>query len=80
MKKFFNIPNILTFFRIFSIIPVVVLLYFDNQITSLIAGILFSIACITDFFDGFFARKYNLITNFGKFIDPLADKLWFLQL
>ncbi len=75
MKNFFNIANILTFFRVFSIVPIVVLLYFDNKICSLIAGIIFSLASITDFFDGYLARKYNLITNFGKFIDPLADKL-----
>ena len=75
MKNFFNIPNYLTFFRIFTVIPIILLLYVDNRICSLIAGILFSIAFITDFFDGYIARKYNLITNIGKFIDPLADKL-----
>jgi CDP-diacylglycerol--glycerol-3-phosphate 3-phosphatidyltransferase len=75
IKNFSNIPNLLTFFRIFSIIPIVVLLYYDNRVLNLIAGILFAIAFITDFFDGYIARKYNLITNFGKFIDPLADKL-----
>ena len=75
MKNFFNIPNSLTFFRIFSVIPIIFLLYVDSRICSLIAGLLFSAAFITDFFDGYIARKYNQITNIGKFIDPLADKL-----
>ncbi len=78
MKNFFNISNCLTFSRIISIIPVVILLYFENRITCLIAGIIFALAFITDFFDGYLARKYNQVTTFGKFIDPLADKLMVL--
>jgi CDP-diacylglycerol--glycerol-3-phosphate 3-phosphatidyltransferase len=78
MKTFFNISNCLTFSRILSIIPVVILLYFENRVTCLIAGIIFSLAFITDFFDGYLARKYNQVTTFGKFIDPLADKLMVL--
>ncbi len=78
MKKFFNIPNSLSFFRIFTVFPVVALLYFENQFTSLAAGLIISVAFITDFFDGLLARRYNLTTNFGKFIDPLADKILLL--
>lgn len=75
-----NLPNKLTMFRIL-LIPVflVVLLCdfipLDGQIRRYIALALFCIASFTDMLDGKIARKYNLITNFGKFMDPLADKL-----
>ena len=70
-----NLPNKLTLFRIF-LIPVfilVMILNIPNQF--LIACIIFIIASITDAMDGHIARKYNLVTDFGKFMDPLADKL-----
>lgn len=68
-----NLPNKLTIFRVF-LIPVFVLVYFlvDNP---WIATAIFVIASLTDTADGYIARKYNLVTNFGKFADPLADKL-----
>ena len=75
MKKVYNIANLLTLFRLILIIPVLILVYFDTKITSLISAILFVIAAITDVLDGYIARKYNLITTVGKLIDPLADKL-----
>jgi len=57
-------------------IPViVVLLYLENDGCRIAAGILFMIASITDYLDGHIARKHNLVTDFGKFIDPVADKL-----
>ena len=70
-----NIPNILTVTRI-VLSPVVLLVYmliFPGH--YLAATILYFIAGMTDFFDGKIARKENLITNFGKFTDPLADKM-----
>jgi len=71
-----NLPNMLTIFRII-IIPFIMFFLMNQQITGnmYIALLLFIIACITDFLDGFIARKYKLITNFGKFLDPVADKV-----
>lgn len=67
-----NLPNKLTIFRCILIIPFVVLLLNGY---NLIATVVFVIASLTDLLDGKIARKYNLVTNFGKFMDPLADKL-----
>lgn len=74
-EEFFNLPNMLTMFRIL-IIPVVLwFIYYESRINSFIAASLFSLASITDFFDGWLARRQNMITVLGKFLDPLADKL-----
>ena len=71
----FNLPNTITLLRI-GIVPFLfVLLSSPGEFWSLILAILFVIASITDVFDGYFARKYNLITTMGKFLDPIADKL-----
>jgi len=71
----FNLPNTITLLRI-SIVPFLfVLLLEPGEFWSLILAILFAVASITDIFDGYFARKYNLITTMGKFLDPIADKL-----
>lgn len=80
--KHINLPNILTIGRIVCI-PVVLsflLLYPDEQdgpgrLNSFFAGLFFGIASITDILDGYYARKYGIITTLGKFLDPLADKL-----
>lgn len=70
-----NIPNILTLSRI-ALIPVIVVCLMSGGNTALtIAFILFCIAAITDFFDGWVARKYNITSAFGRFLDPIADKL-----
>ncbi len=73
-----NLPNKLTVLRI-CMIPffVAALLYADgaSQSMRLLANVLFIAASLTDLLDGKIARKYNLVTNFGKFMDPLADKL-----
>ena len=70
-----NLPNKLSIIRVALIPVIVILLYQQSDACHIIAGALFIIASLTDFLDGFIARKYNLVTNFGKFIDPVADKL-----
>ena len=67
-----NLPNKLTIFRCILIVPFVALLLNGYDF---IATVVFVIASLTDLLDGKIARKYNLVTNFGKFMDPLADKL-----
>lgn len=71
-----NLPNRLTLIRII-LIPVFVAVYFIGAIpyNYLIAAIIFVVAAFTDFLDGYIARKYNLVTNLGKFLDPIADKV-----
>ena len=71
-----NLPNKLTVFRVLCI-PVFVIFMLVTSIPyhNYIAVCVFIIASLTDFLDGRIARKYNLVTNFGKFMDPLADKL-----
>lgn len=71
-----NMPNRLTILRV-AMIPVfiVFMLWEGIPYSDYIAASIFILACITDFFDGYLARKYNLVTTFGKFMDPLADKL-----
>ncbi|MBW2023025.1 MAG: CDP-diacylglycerol--glycerol-3-phosphate 3-phosphatidyltransferase [Deltaproteobacteria bacterium] len=70
-----RVPNILTFLRMACIPPVVIFLYFPGPIPSLLAGICLALAFVTDILDGFFARRYESVTTFGKFFDPLADKI-----
>ena len=69
---FKHIPNILTIFR-FILIPVILFYIFAGN--YLLAFIFFTISGITDVLDGFIARKFHLVSNFGKLMDPLADKL-----
>lgn len=78
-----NLPNKLTIGRMCAI-PLVIIISLLSPLATLVEGInlqllillvIFILASITDFLDGKIARKYNLVTNFGKFMDPLADKL-----
>lgn len=80
-----NLPNKITLLRLF-LIPIMVIfsvipsfnqefLFWHVTLGQLISAIIFIIASLTDFLDGYIARKYNLITTFGKFADPLADKI-----
>ena len=71
-----NLPNKLTLMRVIMVPPFVLFLLGDFGVTGdIIALVLFLAASFTDFLDGYIARKYHLVTNFGKFMDPLADKL-----
>lgn len=75
VQEFWNLPNILTLGRI-VLIPVFVWLTSDaDPFSSLLAAAVFAVASITDVIDGYLARRWNLITVVGKFMDPLADKL-----
>lgn len=68
-------PNFLTMCRVGAIPGIILLMLFPNRICSFLAAILFSAAAITDYFDGFIARSRGLTSEFGKMMDPLADKL-----
>ena len=70
-----NLPNKLTLLRIILIPVFMVVLYWNFPGAAYVALAIFIIASLTDLLDGKIARKYNLVTNFGKFMDPLADKL-----
>ena len=73
-----NLPNKLTILRVIMIPFFVVCLLWDHGETQMLryaADVIFIAASFTDMLDGKIARKYNLVTNFGKFMDPLADKL-----
>ncbi|MCT4543270.1 MAG: CDP-diacylglycerol--glycerol-3-phosphate 3-phosphatidyltransferase [Vallitalea sp.] len=70
-----NLANKLTILRILLVPVFVVAILSGIKNSLLISALIFAIASITDFLDGYIARKYDLVTNFGKFMDPLADKL-----
>jgi len=74
-KDLFNLPNSITMLRILLIPVVVVLLALKTPAFCIMAVAFFTIAAISDFFDGYLARKLNLVSVTGKFLDPLADKL-----
>ena len=81
-----NLPNKLTLLRIILIPVFMVVLYWGFPGATWVALAIFIIASLTDMLDGKIARKYNLVTDFGKFADPLADKmlvtaamLWFVE-
>ncbi|HEY5672686.1 MAG TPA: CDP-diacylglycerol--glycerol-3-phosphate 3-phosphatidyltransferase [Malonomonas sp.] len=73
--KLLNLPNILTLTRIAAVPFVVVLLMFESKESCFWATLVFSLAAITDWLDGYLARKWQIVTVLGKFLDPLADKL-----
>ena len=70
-----NTANRITLLRIGALIPILILMQIPNRWTCWIAAILFLVAALSDFLDGYIARKWGQVTNFGKFLDPLADKL-----
>lgn len=70
-----NLPNKLTLLRIVLVPVFVVVLYLNFPYNNLVALAVFILASLTDLLDGKIARKYHLVTDFGKFMDPIADKL-----
>ncbi len=83
MRRNLTVPNILTLTRIAAVPAIIWLMYYamwhEVAWASQVACGLFALACITDLVDGYLARSYDTITNMGKFLDPLADKLLILS-
>jgi CDP-diacylglycerol--glycerol-3-phosphate 3-phosphatidyltransferase len=75
VQEFWNVPNMLTVARILIIPFFVLLTYWADPYSSLLAAAIFALAAITDVVDGYLARRMNVVTVVGKFMDPLADKL-----
>ena len=74
-KELFTIPNLLSFFRI-ALIPVYMIIYLNanENYHYYVSGAILAVSCLTDMIDGKIARKFNMISTFGKFLDPFADK------
>jgi CDP-diacylglycerol---glycerol-3-phosphate 3-phosphatidyltransferase len=70
-----HVPNFLTLGRLLLVPPIVVLLFFPGKFWSAMAALLFFVASLTDFFDGLFARRFRVESSFGRFLDPIADKV-----
>ena len=75
MARIYTIPNIITFVRIILIPIILYLLFSDNSNVVLIAGLLFIVSSISDYFDGYLARTLNQSSKLGTLLDPIADKL-----
>ena len=75
-KEIFSIPNLLSLFRI-ALIPVYISIYLNarDKDDYFLAAAILAVSCLTDLIDGKIARRYNMITNVGKLLDPLSDKL-----
>ena len=82
VTKVFNVPNLLTLTRIAMVPPVVILVLIQwtkaPAVANIITAVLFLLAALTDLFDGTIARNTNQVTDFGKFLDPIADKMLLL--
>ena len=80
-KDIFTIPNMLSMFRLL-LIPVYIIIYLNAHAPRdfFLAGSILAVSCLTDMIDGQIARRFNMISNFGKFLDPLADKMTQLTL
>ncbi len=74
-RVIFNLPNTITLIRIAAVPFLFILLASPGEFWSLVLAIIFVAAAITDLVDGYIARKYQLVTTMGKFLDPIADKL-----
>ena len=72
LKQIVCTPNFMTLTRILVVPAIVILLMSDSRAATFTAALLFSLASITDYFDGYLARKYGLVSNLGKILDPVA--------
>lgn len=74
-REIFTIPNLLSIFRLL-LIPVYVIIYLnaDSQLDYYLAASILAVSCLTDMIDGKIARRFNMISNLGKILDPIADK------
>jgi CDP-diacylglycerol--glycerol-3-phosphate 3-phosphatidyltransferase len=70
-----NLPNLLTISRIVAIPAIIWLVFIDHYIARQVAFILYVVACLTDYLDGYLARKMNIVSDLGRMLDPIADKL-----
>ncbi len=75
LKHAFSLPNLITYVRIAAVPGVLFIMQTDSRRNAFFASMLFFFASATDFLDGYLARRMNLISFIGKFLDPLADKL-----
>ncbi|MEE2902917.1 MAG: CDP-diacylglycerol--glycerol-3-phosphate 3-phosphatidyltransferase [Myxococcota bacterium] len=74
-NELWALPNLITYFRILAIPAVLCFMLLDSRLNAFIATLIFTAASASDALDGYLARKYKLVSNVGKFLDPLADKL-----
>jgi len=79
MSNGLSVPNVLTVLRLFLTAIFIYFLYQNTLASILLATLVFTLASLTDYFDGYLARKYNAITDFGKVMDPIADKFLILS-
>ncbi|MDC3091145.1 CDP-diacylglycerol--glycerol-3-phosphate 3-phosphatidyltransferase [Rickettsiales bacterium] len=77
---FSNLPNYLTIFRVISIPIIIICILPQSFFYNWIAVIIYALACVSDFFDGYIARKLRVETKFGKFFDPIADKVLIISI
>lgn len=70
-----SLPTLITFSRVVLMPFIIAAMLPQSSLWSFVAAFLFIIASLTDYFDGFYARKWNLVSNWGKFMDPIADKV-----
>jgi cardiolipin synthase len=75
-----NLPNLLTFLRIVSLPVLIALFFVESYWAAWTALFIYILACITDFLDGYLARKYKVESAFGKFLDPISDKIFVASL
>lgn len=74
-RVIFNLPNSLSLLRLACLPIVIICLSYEGRFGSFLAALLFGMAFVTDFLDGYFARRYGAVTVIGKLLDPLADKI-----